>query len=153
MSDNDANIECVLIPQFEVTLLLPRAIVVDLVDAVDMQIVVDLQGGIIGKIQWQGWTVPLISFEAASRETIPKFNLQTKALVIHSLSDDSVHPYIALTVQGDPEVLSLSDGDIKSLGKDEDNDFVQNKVLLQTKTEALIPDLSVLVAYTTQYFQ
>lgn len=151
MAENEA-IECVLMPQFEVKLLLPRASVVDLLDAEDMRIVVDLQGGIIGKIQWQGWTVPLISFEAASSDTIPKFNLQTKAVVIHSLADDEVHPYIALTVQGDPEVMTLAEGDVKALGKEENNDFVQSKVLLHTKTEAIIPDLATLVSYTSQYF-
>jgi chemosensory pili system protein ChpC len=151
MEENGA-IECVLIPQFEVSLLLPRASVVDLIDGEDMQIVVDLQGGIIGKIQWQGWTVPLISFEAASNDTIPKFNLQTKALVIHGLGDDEKRPYIALTVQGDPEVLSLADGDVKSIGKEKGNDFVKTKVLLHAKTEALIPDLDTLVSYTNQYF-
>jgi chemosensory pili system protein ChpC len=151
MSENGA-IECVLIPQFEVNLLLPRASIVDLVDGEDMHIVVDLQGGIIGKLQWQGWTVPLISFEAASHDTIPKFNLQTKALIIHSLGDEELRPYIALTVQGDPEVFTLSDSDIKSVGKGKENDFVKSKVLLHAKTEALIPDLSTLVSYTSQYF-
>jgi chemosensory pili system protein ChpC len=149
--DENGAIECVLIPQFEVNLLLPRASIVDLIDGEDMHIVVDLQGGIIGKIQWHGWTVPLISFEAASKETIPKFNQQTKALIIHSLGDEEVRPYIALTVQGDPEVFTLGDDDIKSVGKDKGNDFVQSKVVLHAKTEALIPDLSTLVSYTSQY--
>jgi chemosensory pili system protein ChpC len=149
--DENGAIECVLIPQFEVNLLLPRASIVDLIDGEDMQIVVDLQGGIIGKIQWQGWTVPLISFEAASNETIPKFNLQTKALIIHSLGDEEVRPYIALTVQGDPEVFNIGDNDIKAVGKEKGNDFVKSKVLLHAKTEALIPDLATLVTYTSQY--
>jgi chemosensory pili system protein ChpC len=149
--DENGAIECVLIPQFEVNLLLPRASIVDLIDGEDMHIVVDLQGGIIGKLQWHGLTVPLISFEAASKDTIPKFNLQTKALIIHSLGDEELRPYIALTVQGDPEVFTISDGDIKAMGKDKGNDFVKNKVLLHAKTEALIPDLSTLVSYTSQY--
>jgi chemosensory pili system protein ChpC len=150
--DENGAIECVLMPQFGLNLLLPRASVVDLLDAVDMHIVVDLQGGIIGKIQWQGWTVPLISFEAASNDSIPKFNLQTKAVVIHALADDEAHPYIALTVQGDPEVMSLTDADIKATGKDKDNDFIQSKVLVHAKIEAIIPDISTLVSYTSQYF-
>jgi chemosensory pili system protein ChpC len=150
--DENGAIECVLMPQFEVKLLLPRASVLDLLDAEDMQIVVDLQGGIIGKIQWQGWTVPLISFEAASRDAIPKFNLETKAVIIHSLADDELHPYIALTVQGDPEVMTLTDGDVKTMAKEEDNDFVRSKVLLHTRIEAIIPDIATLVSYTSQYF-
>jgi chemosensory pili system protein ChpC len=150
--DENGAIECVLMPQFGVNLLLPRASVVDLLDAEDMHIVVDLQGGIIGKIQWQGWTVPLISFEAASNDSIPKFNLQTKAVVIHSLADDESHPYIALTVQGDPEVMSLTDADIRATGKQKDNDFIQSKVLVHAKIEAVIPDISTLVSYTSQYF-
>lgn len=150
--DENGTIECVLMPQFGVNLLLPRASVVDLLDAVDMHIVVDLQGGIIGKIQWQGWTVPLISFEAASSDSIPKFNQQTKAVIIHSLAGDEIHPYIALTVQGDPEVMALSEGDVKVMSMEKDGDFVQSKVLVHTKIEAIIPDLSLLASYTSQYF-
>jgi chemosensory pili system protein ChpC len=152
VTDENDGIECVLMPQFELSLLLPRASVVDLLEAEDMRIVVDLQGGIIGKIQWQGWTVPLISFEAASNDSIPKFNQQTKAVLIHSLVEDNMRPYIALTVQGDPEVLTISDADIKSLGREDGNDFVQSKVLIHTRTEALIPDIATLVSYTSQYF-
>jgi hypothetical protein len=96
--------------------------------------------------------VPLISFEAASNDSIPKFNQQTKAVLIHSLVEDNMRPYIALTVQGDPEVLTISDADIKSLGREDGNDFVQSKVLIHTRTEALIPDIATLVSYTSQYF-
>jgi hypothetical protein len=55
-------------------------------------------------------------------------------------------------VQGDPEVMTLTDGDVKTMAKEEDNDFVRSKVLLHTRIEAIIPDIATLVSYTSQYF-
>jgi chemosensory pili system protein ChpC len=149
----ESTIECVILPQFDSNLLLPRSIVVDVLDAEHMHIIVDLQGGIIGKLQWHGWTVPLLSFEAINNGTIPKFNSKTKAVVLYTLGDDSTRPYIALTVQGNPKAFLLSDEDMQSKGKDKDSDFIQSRIAIRGSTEALIPDLLTLVSYTSQYLE
>lgn len=147
----DDPIQCVILPQFQGSLLLPRASVVEVVDGRDLDIVVDLQGGVIGKMQWRGWTVPLVSFEAASSGSIPKFNSETKSVILHSLADDSTRPYIALTVQGNPKTIEVQDSHLKVIPGAESNDFVQSKVWVNAEFEALIPDLSMLVTYTSQY--
>lgn len=147
----DDPIKCVILPQFQGSLLLPRASVVEVVDGRDLDIVVDLQGGVIGKMQWRGWTVPLVSFEAASSGSIPKFNSETKSVILHSLADDSTRPYIALTVQGNPKTIEVQDSHLKVIPNAESNDFVQSKVWVNAEFEALIPDLSMLVTYTSQY--
>ena len=150
MAENDKQIQCMLLSLFKGALLLPRASVVHVIDSDKLDIVVDLQGGIIGKIQWQGWTVPLISFESILNESIPKFNHDTKSVIVHSLIDDGIKPFIALTSQGDPKPINITDKNMKIMEADS-GDFVQNKVLINTKIEAYIPELPVLVTYTAQY--
>lgn len=150
MSAEKTNVECMLLPLFEGNLLLPKASIVHVIDSEKLDIVVDLQGGIVGKIQWQGWTVPLVSFESVVYGTIPKYNRETKSVVIHSLIEDALRPFIAITVQGDLQFLSVSEENMEIVEADE-SDFIQSKVLINTETEAYIPELSVLATYTAQY--
>lgn len=147
----DDPVQCVILPQFQGNLLLPRASVVEVVNGRDMDIVVDLQGGVIGKMQWRGWTVPLVSFEAASGGSIPKFNSETKSVILHSLADDGTRPYIALTLQGNPKTVEVQESQLKVVPSTDSNDFVQSKVWINAELEAIIPDLSMLVTYTSQY--
>ena len=88
MADNKQQLDCVLLPQFELNLLLPRANVVQVIDGEQLDIVVDLQGGMLGKMQWHGWTVPLLSFEAVAHGVTPKYNRDTKSVILHSLMDE-----------------------------------------------------------------
>ncbi len=150
MTDN-REIECVILPQFASNILLPRASVVDVIDGENMDIVVDLQGGVIGKVNWRGWTVPLISFESAISGEIPKFNNHTQTVIIHALTDDLARPYIGLTAQGNPKAMPLNDDHLHLLDTMDDNDFVKSKVWINSEIEALIPDLPVLVSYSSQF--
>lgn len=144
------QIECVLLPQFECNLLLPRASIVQVVESEQLDIVVDLQGALLGKLQWQGWTVPLLSFEAAIHSKVPKYNSETKSIIVHSLMDDEARPFIGLTCQGMPKVIEINDRNIKIINGG-DSDFIQSKVIINADTEAYIPELPVLVSYTAQY--
>ena len=147
----DEQIQCVLLPQFDTTLLLPLASVVEVIEGQNLDIVVDLQGGVIGKMTWRGWTVPLVSFEAASNSQIPKFNSESKAVILHSLADDQARPYIGLTVQGNPTSMSIRGDQLKVISSTGGSDFVQSKVWINTETEAIIPDIAMLVTYTSQF--
>lgn len=150
MSDTEKHIDCVLVPQFETQLLLPRASVVQVIDSEKLDIVVDLQGGVLGKLQWQGWTIPLVSFESILNGTIPKFNRDTKAVILHSLIDDAVTPYIAVTSQGVPQDIEISEAKI-DMTEMSDSDFIQSKVYVNSDIQAYIPELPVLVTYTAQF--
>lgn len=147
----DDRIQCVILPQFQGCLLLPRANVVELITGRDLDIVVDLQGGVIGKMQWRGWTIPLVSFESVSSGLIPKFNSETKSVILHSLADDDARPYIAITIQGNPKTIEIEESQIKMISGAESDDFVQSKIWVNAEFEAIIPDLSMLVSYTSQF--
>ncbi len=151
MADQKQQLECVLLPQFESNLLLPKASIAQVIESEQLDIVVDLQGAMLGKLQWRGWTVPLLSFEAVLNGSIPKYNLETNSVIVHSLIEDSVSPYIALTVQGPPKGLEINKKNIKPVAGFVPNDFVKSKVLINAELEAYIPELPVLVTYAVQF--
>jgi chemosensory pili system protein ChpC len=151
MADEKQQMECVLLPQFESNILLPRSAIVKVIDSDDLDIVVDLQGGMLGKLQWHGWTVPLLSFESITGGAIPKFNRETKSAIVHSLIDDSVTPFIALTLQGSPQAVEVNEKNTKIIPGFVGNDFVKSKVIINSEIEAYIPELPVLVTYALQF--
>lgn len=151
MADNIQKLDCALLPQFEINLLLPRASIVQVIESEGLDIVVDLQGGMLGKLQWHGWTVPLLSFEAVSNGTIPKYNRDTKTVIVHSLMDDAITPYIALTLQGSPQAIEINSKNTKAVTGFIANDFIKSKVIINTEIEAYIPELPVLVTYAVQF--
>lgn len=150
MADNESQLQCVLLPQFDSNLLLPRASIVQVIEGQQLDIVVDLQGGMLGKLQWHGWTVPLLSFEAVAHEALPKYNSETRSVIVHSLMDDAVTPFVGLTVQGEPQPIEITEENTRVLSSG-DSDFVQSKVIINTEIEAYIPELPVLVTYAAQF--
>ncbi|MBA3581200.1 MAG: chemotaxis protein CheW [Gammaproteobacteria bacterium] len=154
MSD---TIQCMLLSMYEQQLLLPASVVVDIINGRELDIVVDAQGGLIGKVQWRGWTVPLLSFEAAVGDTIPKFNMQTKAIVLHALSEDDEEllPYIALTAQKDPTPLVLGEAQLKVVdyGEHSSHGLVNMNIQINGDIIAAIPNFEALMTYTHRYWQ
>ncbi|MBN1379518.1 MAG: hypothetical protein JXA04_09810 [Gammaproteobacteria bacterium] len=151
MAEEKQNIDCILLPQFNLNLLLPRASIVQVIESEQLDIVVDLQGGMLGKLQWHGWTVPLLSFESVANGTIPKFNRETKSAIVHSLMDDAVTPFIALTLQGSPQAIEINSKNTKMVTGFVPNDFIKSKVIINAELEAYIPELPVLVTYAVQF--
>ncbi len=147
--DNDSSIQCVILPQFNSNLLLPRASVVTVLEGKELDIVVDLQEGLIGKVRWSGVAIPLLSFESVCHGEIARFNSESKTVILHSLSDES-HPYIALTFQGALKEVELSEEQMETIKKPKDNEFIQSRVRIDN-TEADIPDLPMLMSYTGRF--
>lgn len=146
-TEKDLSLRCIILPTTaEYALLLPEASLVDVISGEGLDIVVDPQGGMIGKLHWRGWHVPLLSFDAASRGGIPKFNMETKTIIVHSLSDDQHMLYIALTVQGVPRRVVLKEDQLSA------QPFLTKSELVALTVEyngqvLVIPDLGGLVKY------
>lgn len=151
MNETNESVHCVILPQFNSNLLLPRSNIVAILQGEELDIVVDLQAGIIGKVRWRGLAIPLISFEAACHSEMAKFNSETKTVILHSLSDDEGQPYIALTLQGRAQELELSEEQLSVVGSAEENDMVLNTVQINEDIQADIPDIPMLVSYASQY--
>lgn len=146
-NDSTMPLRCIVLPiTTDYSLLLPNVSLVEIIEGEDLDIVVDPQGGLIGKIQWHGWHVPLLAFDAASYDTIPKFNMETKIILIHSLSTDLRMPYLGLTVQGVPKRVVFSEGQLKPCRKTMDSNLVEAMVKFENKT-LVVPNLAEIIIY------
>ncbi len=146
-TEHDQQFNCLLFSQEENYLLLPAVSVLDVLEQTGHNIVVDLQGAVLGKIQWQNRAIPLLSFDSACHGKMPKLDSYTKAAVVYSLSDSSNTKHFAFTVKGNPQKVTVSRENIQAMVVHDDEYFVKSKNVLDGDKEVYIPDLPELAHY------
>ena len=123
------TVSCVILPMRGTGgLLLPSSAMIEVIDSSDINVVVDLQEGIIGKMQWKNTTIPLVSYETASGLLQAAFNKDTKAAVIRVPVENSTIKYIAIAAYGIPKVVQISQGQIKDIPEE---DTVANSLAVE----------------------
>jgi len=103
-------ISCVVLPlEYTGGVLLPASALVEVLDTTNINVVVDLQEGIIGKMQWKSAAIPLVSYEAAAGLALPVFNRETRAVIVRVPSEESSHiKYMAFAIHGLPKFIEVS---------------------------------------------
>lgn len=143
----DGSLDCVILPLWESTLLLPKASLIETLDNTKLKIIVDSQGGVIGKLQWRGWTVPLLSFDAVADNSVPRFNAMTKAAIVYSNADNKAIPFLAITVQNDISHTRLYQHELDSV-----NNVASDKACVLMAfdlddEQVFVPDFDALMQY------
>ncbi len=117
------TLSCAILPlQSTGGILLPASALVEVVDSTELNVVVDLQSGILGKMQWKNTAIPLISYEAAATLVPAAFAAGTKAVVVRIAVDDISLKYMAIAVSSAPRVIELSRGHIKEVPAEDELD-------------------------------
>ena len=141
------SLDCVILPLWESTLLLPKASLIETLDNTQLKIIVDSQGGVIGKVQWRGWTVPLLSFDAVADDSVPRFNALTKAAIIYSNSDNKSIPFLAITVQGDISHTRLYQNELDSVTNHQSDKPCVLMAFDLDNEQVFVPDFTALMDY------
>ena len=111
MSVDTESIKCVILTLRKENVLLPNALVAEILSVKDVQEVDNVPDWYLGKMNWRGADVPLLSFEAAAGVKVSTVNLNTQAVVLYAVgTNDTVdeHPYLALVMSGIPHVSSFT---------------------------------------------
>jgi chemosensory pili system protein ChpC len=106
-----------LIPLDGERLLVPRVCVAEVIMFTAPERVADddqLPSWFLGKIEWSGRRVPVISFEGISGEEVQKRTGRTRIVVFHALGDDLKIGYFGVITQGFPQLVRVN-GDVLSL--------------------------------------
>lgn len=142
MADNKQSIKCVILTLRKENVLLPNALVAEIVSVKDVEVVENMPAWFLGKMHWRGAEVPLLSFEAAGGEAISKVNLNTQAVVLYAVgTDDQVSetPYLALVMSGVPHVSHFSREQIRADQETEsDNPMVAQKVRINGASVSIL---------------
>ena len=109
MAENIQVIKCMILTLRSQNVLVPSASVAEMISAQGAKEVNDMPDWYVAKMRWHGVDVPLVSFEAASGESVKAVNQNTQIAMIYTASaDESRYPYIGLVVSGVPHVTQFS---------------------------------------------
>ncbi|WP_368562741.1 chemotaxis protein CheW [Pseudoxanthomonas sp. UTMC 1351] len=141
MAHSNDEIRGVLIQAGQDRLLLPNATVAEVLSRAPVQPIEGTPAWLPGKIDWQGWQVPLVAFGRLTGNPNDAISLNSKIVVLKSLSGSEAMPYFALLTPSFPRLVSVPrDGLLADATEDELPVGVQVRVLLGDET-AVLPDL------------
>lgn len=143
MANSNDEIRGVLIQTGHDRLLLPNATVAEVLSRAPVQAIDGAPAWLPGQIDWHGWQVPLVAFSRLAGDPNDAISLNSKIVVLKSLSGSETMPYFALLTPSFPRLVSVPrDGLLADATEDELPVGVQVRVLLGDET-AVLPDLEV----------
>jgi chemosensory pili system protein ChpC len=132
MSDDTELIKCVILTLRNENVIVPNAIVAEITSVKEVVESENAPEWFLGKMNWRGKDVPLLSFEAAAGEEISKVNLNTQAVVLYAVGkdgNDAESPYLGLVMSGVPHVSRFTREQIVTDSEDqEEHPMVAQKV-------------------------
>lgn len=142
MAYNSDEIRGVLIQVGAERLLLPNATVAEVLARVEVEPVEGAPDWLPGRIQWHGWSVPLVVFtrlaEGLGEEPAMRNN---RVIVLKALGGNEALPYFALLTASFPQLASVPRDSLLADASEEDLPRgVQMRVLLGEQS-AMLPDL------------
>jgi len=117
MAEDTQIIKCVILTLRKENVIVPNALVAEIISVKDLEESEDLPQWLLGRMNWRGAEVPLLSFEAAGGEEVAKVNLNTQAVVLYSVGksgEEAETPYLGLVMSGVPHVSHFTREQVKS---------------------------------------
>lgn len=141
MAYNKDEIRSVLVQTAAGRLLLPNANVAEVLAWVRPEPVEDAPTWLLGRFEWHGWQVPLVSFAPLVGLADESAQANSRVVVLKALGGSAELPYFALLAQGFPRLTTVPrDGLLADATEEELPAGVQMRVLLGDEA-ALLPDL------------
>lgn len=124
--------------------LLPNATVAEVLSRVPVQAVEGTPHWMPGRIDWQGWQVPVFSMVDLGGLGHEPVTSSSKIVVLKTLTGSETTPYIGLMTQSFPRLISVPrDGLLADASEEPLPQGVQMRVLLGDES-ALLPDLEAI---------
>jgi chemosensory pili system protein ChpC len=141
MGETRTIVRSLLISVGSQQLLVPTAVVAEIVSLTAPIPVENSPSWLLGRIAWRGLLVPLVSFQAMQGKGIEPVRPGRRVAIFNTLRDDPALPFYALLVRGIPHmvqagtesVIALDDGGVAPV-------LAEQRVRVGDD-EALIPDL------------
>ena len=112
MDRTHEQIKCVLLTLQSENVIVPNAAIAEIVPSRDVAEIENAPEWLLGKMNWRGVDVPLVSFEVAGGFE-GKVSTSTQIAVLYSMQKDSAYPYIGVAISGVPHVSVFNRDQIK----------------------------------------
>lgn len=135
------EVRCVLVPVGSLRMLLPNASIAEVITQTEPAPVSGAPDWLLGRIEWRGWRVPLVSFTQLAGVQEGEAELTVRVAVLKALGGNPKLPFIAVVTQGFPRLTTLnSELIIPTHDGKELPPGVREQVLVRDDV-AVIPDL------------
>lgn len=101
------TLSCMLLPLSTNDVLLPKSIVKEVVYKPTVNTYDDEDDWLIGDIEWEGYIIPVVSFERICNQLRDTKSKHIRAVVCHVIENSEVFPLYAIEVQSIPRPLIL----------------------------------------------
>ena len=116
----------------EKKVLLPNAIIAEVVSYKDLEHIESSPNWLLGKINWRGYELPVICYNSLSTGTDSSHQNVGRVAVIKALGNIEKMPYFAMVVSGVPRLQLVTQGDLQVHQTDEnENNAIASRVTIQ----------------------
>ncbi len=146
MSSEPSELYSLLIPLEDERLLVPRVCVAEVIMFSRPERSSDddrLPSWVLGRIEWNGRRVPVVSFEGISGEETSNREGRTRIAIFHAIGEDLKIGYFGMITQGFPQLVRVN-RDVLSLESEQPSWPESQPVLCRTRMineYPLIPDM------------
>ncbi|MDY6942139.1 MAG: chemotaxis protein CheW [Pseudomonadota bacterium] len=126
-------------------LLLPNSAVAEVIARAEPEPVRDAPDWLLGELSWQGWRIPLVSFEQASQQPAPPINERSRIAITYTLGQELPCRQLAIRIQGHPQLVRIQQEVLTTIPLTDTER--ESPVLFHVRignTRAYIPDLELL---------
>ncbi len=136
------TLHCLLIPLQEIKILLPNTAVAEVIAYASPEAVENAPNWLLGNIVWRDEKVPLLSFELLSGVGKQEHAV-SRIAVLNTLNGNPDLPYMAVSIQGIPQLRLVQESGIVVTDVDSKTDAVAASIDFFSES-VLVPDLDVL---------
>ncbi len=146
MSQVENSLRGQLIPLAGMQLLLPTTSIAEIVDWQVPAAVTPAPDWLLGRLEWRGLQLPLISFEAACGRPRGEIGRRARIAVLNGIGGHPELPFYALQTEGIPHLSLVDEGNLEAITTpDEPLPLALGYAQLDGST-VVIPDLDALEA-------
>ena len=145
MSANAEELYSLLVPLVEDRLIVPRACVAEVVRLSRTEPVPGAPEWLVGTLDWNGRTVPVVAFESMLSRSLPENSSRTRVVVFHATNAQLRSAYYGIMTQGFPQLVRVNRDVLKvdtSAGFSDDAPVVTRVRMINEYP--LIPDLETI---------
>lgn len=138
-----ARIHTLVLPLNAYSLLLPSALIAEVVNATELSSLPLAPPWLRGMMNWRSRPVPIVSFDYLLGNDMPPVNARSKIVVFYPLEGRNPWEFFGIVSSAEPQPRTFHDADALANAVENKNPYIAMAVQLD-KLQVGIPDLAVL---------
>lgn len=122
-------------------LLLPNALVAEIVDLQSPLTKDDAPDWFLGSVMWRGLSIPLVSFEGMMGESIEEPGQDGRCIVLNTLNERAAMTHIMILARDIPSLVQVRKDELEPADESADFGRLVKRALIIEGNLAIIPDM------------